>query len=126
MAYHLIPFVAGAVVGGLAVYLFRDEQLREDLRHSAGSLSRRTRETASEVSGKVTQGLTRVRGSMPGRSQAAASSTAADQTDAETTTPKPRTPARRTATRKSPTRATVRKRAEQAAEAETSERPEDT
>jgi len=87
MAYHLIPFVAGAVVGGLAVYLFRDERLRGDLRQSAGSLSRRTRETASEVSDKVTQGLTRVRNSMPGRSQAATSTTAADPTDAEITTP---------------------------------------
>jgi len=41
MAYHLIPFVAGAVVGGLAVYLFRDEQVRDDLRQSATSISRK-------------------------------------------------------------------------------------
>lgn len=49
MAYHLIRFVAGAVVGGLAVYLVRDDRLRKDLRQSAGNLSRKAQQAAGEV-----------------------------------------------------------------------------
>ncbi|MFO8152674.1 hypothetical protein [Thioalkalivibrio sp.] len=126
MAYHLIPFVAGAVVGGLAVYLFRDEQLRDDLRRKTGSLSRRARDTADEVSAKVARGLRRGRESLPERGQDADPTTVGAATVAETPRPKPRTPTRGTTTRKSPTRATARKRVQKTAEAGRSEEPEDT
>lgn len=106
MAYHLIPFVAGAVVGGLAVYLFRDAKVRDDLRQSATSISRKVQQTAGEVSGKVSKGLSQVRESMPGRSREA--TRAAVQADAEAAPPAPRTSARRTTSRKTaPRRATA-------------------
>ena len=126
MAYHLIPFVAGAVVGGLAVYLLRDEQLRDDLREKTGNLSRRARETASEVSDKVARGLKRGRESVPGDGQSGDTATEANETVADATAPKARTSRRGTTTRKSPTRATARKRAEKNTEAVRPETPEDT
>ena len=112
MAYHLIPFVAGTVIGGLAVYLFRDERVRKDLRQSAGSLSRKAQETAGEVSGKVATGLRQVRESMPafGRSAESAGTEAA----VEEPTAKPRKTVRRKAADRSPTRSTARKRVQKA------------
>jgi gas vesicle protein len=101
MAYHLIPFVAGAVVGGLAVYLFRDEQVRDDLRQSATSISRKVQQTAAEVSGKVSRGLSQARESIPGRGQGAEP---AAEPPAEAAPAEPRKPARRTAARKTATR----------------------
>ena len=46
MAVHLIPFVAGAVIGGLAAYFYRDERLRGEVR-----------KTVDDVSDKVSEGL---------------------------------------------------------------------
>lgn len=126
MAYHLIPFVAGAVVGGLAVYLFRDEQLRDALREKTGNLSRRARETAGQDSDKVGRGLKRGRKPVPGDSQGGDTATEVDETVADATAPKARTSRRGRATGKSPTRATARKRTEKNTEAVRPERPEDT
>jgi len=53
MAIHLVPFVAGAVIGGLAAYFARDEKLRREVSESAGELSGKVRETAGEVGDKV-------------------------------------------------------------------------
>lgn len=108
MAYHLIPFVAGTVIGGLAVYLFRDERLRKDLRQSAGSLSRKAQDTAGEVSGKVATGLRQVRESMPAFGRGTEPTGTEAPVDA--TAPRPRKTVRRTAARKTPTRSTARKR----------------
>ena len=108
MAYHLIPFVAGTVIGGLAVYLFRDERVRKDLRQSAGSLSRKAQETAGEVSGKVATGLRQVRESMPAFGQSTES--AGTEAAVEEPVPKPRKTVRRRAAGKSPTRSIVPKR----------------
>jgi hypothetical protein len=97
MAYHLIPFVAGAVVGGLAVYLFREEKVRDDLRQSATSISRKMQKTAGEVSGKVSRGLSQARESIPGRSEGP---DPAAEPPAAAASPERRKPARRTASRK--------------------------
>lgn len=113
MAYHLIPFVAGAVIGGLAVYLFRNEKVRGELRQSASSISRKVQQTAGEVSGKVSKGLSQTRDSMPGRGARTEPPTApvddagsADLNDPSevTGTPKPvrRTSPRKKAARKVP------------------------
>lgn len=104
MAYHLIPFVAGAVVGGVAVYLFGDERARQNLRQSADNLSRKAQRTAGKVSDKVTDGFTQVRESLPGRG---GTSETAPAPEAEVSAPN--APVRRTASRKSPARATARK-----------------
>lgn len=101
MAYHLIPFVAGAVVGGLAVYLFRDEKARGDLRQSATSISRKVQQTAGEVSDKVAKGLSQARESVPGRGEGSESSA---EPPTEATSAEPRKRARRTTTRKTATR----------------------
>lgn len=111
MAYHLIPFVAGTVIGGLAVYLFRDERLRKELRQSADSLSRKAQDTAGEVSGKVATGLRQVRDSMPVFGRGIESTGTEAPVDA--TAPRPRKTVRRTVTRKSPTRSTARKRVQE-------------
>jgi hypothetical protein len=124
MAYPLIPFVAGAVVGGLAVCLVRDDRLRKDLRRSAGSLSRKAQVTAGEVSGKVAKGLGQVRASMAGQGHVDASASHAAEPEVKAKTPKPRAPVRKTATRKSPTRTATRKRAEKAVEPTKPENPE--
>lgn len=125
MAYHLIPFVAGAVVGGLAAYLFRDERLRKDLRQSAGHLSRKTQETATEVSGKVATSLRQVRESMAGQGRADESATRTAEPEVEPKRRKPRAAGRKTATRKNPTRTAARKRAPKAVQPTEPENPED-
>jgi hypothetical protein len=125
MAYHLIPFVAGAVVGGLAAYLFGDKRLRRDLRESAGNLSRKTQETATEVSGKVVTGLRQVRASMAGQGRADESATSAAEPEVKAKAAKPRVAVRKTATRKSPTRTDARKRAPKAVQPTEPENPED-
>jgi hypothetical protein len=95
MGYHLIPFVAGAVIGGLAVHLFRDERVREDLRRSAGTISRKVQQTA----GKVSKGVTRVRESMPGGSAATEPDAEGDAAAPEAAEAKPRSTTRRRAAR---------------------------
>lgn len=49
MAIPLIPFVAGAVIGGLAAYLYRDDRLRRRVRTAAGDLSDKARDTADSI-----------------------------------------------------------------------------
>jgi gas vesicle protein len=66
MAYHLIPFVIGAAVGGLAVYLYREEKAVDNLRRSAEKFSRKAQQTAGEVSGKVTDRFSRTESSTNG------------------------------------------------------------
>lgn len=53
MALPLIPFVAGAVVGGLAAYLYRDERLRKRVRHTASDVGYRLKDTAETVGDKL-------------------------------------------------------------------------
>lgn len=43
MAFQLIPFVAGAVVGGLAAYFARDEKLRREVGATADQVSKTVR-----------------------------------------------------------------------------------
>lgn len=120
MAYHLIPFVAGAVIGGLAVYLYRDEELRGNLRQSADDLSRKVQETAGQVSGKVTRGLGQVRGSIPGLGRGT-------EATGEATAGRPQASGRGTAARKRSVRPSTRKtRAAKSADAAAPEKPEET
>lgn len=58
MAFPLVPFVAGAVVGGLTAYFARDEKMRRDLS-----------ETTDEVSGKLKQNIVSLKDRL-GRSSA--------------------------------------------------------
>src|SRR6056297_397879 len=59
MAIHLIPFVAGAVIGGLGAYFYRDEKLRREVRRTTAELGGRARKTADQVSGKVSDTVSR-------------------------------------------------------------------
>lgn len=61
MAIHLIPFVAGAVLGGLGAYFYRDEKLRREVKRTAGDLGGKVRKTADQVSGKVSAGFGELR-----------------------------------------------------------------
>lgn len=61
MAIHLIPFVAGAVIGGIGVYFYRDEKLRKEVSRTAGELGGRIRNTADRVSGKASEGFSGLR-----------------------------------------------------------------
>lgn len=61
MAIHLIPFVAGAVFGGLGAYLYRDEKLRREVKRTAGVVGGKVTKTAGRVSGKVSAGFGELR-----------------------------------------------------------------
>lgn len=56
MAFPVIPFVAGALVGGLSVYLYRNETLRRVVGRSASGLSGKVKRTAAEASDDVSDG----------------------------------------------------------------------
>ncbi len=56
MAFPVIPFVAGALVGGLSVYLYGNETLRRVVGRSASNLSGKVKRTATQASGDVSGG----------------------------------------------------------------------
>lgn len=72
MAIPLIPFVAGAVIGGLSAYFYRDERLRKEVRRTAGDLSGKVKETADNVSHRVAEGWSGMRDKVTGRSNESA------------------------------------------------------
>ncbi len=55
MAFPLVPFVAGAVIGGLGAYFYRDEKLRKSVKRASHELPGKVKRTASEVSDKVSE-----------------------------------------------------------------------
>ncbi len=57
MAFPLVPFLAGAVVGGLSIYFYKDERARKDLQKRAGVVSGKAKEAAGDVSHKVSEGI---------------------------------------------------------------------
>ena len=71
MAIPLIPFVAGAVIGGLATYLYRDEKLRNDMKRTADTLSDKVKDAAGEVSDKMSEGYDELRQKFTGKPDAA-------------------------------------------------------
>lgn len=62
MAFPLIPFIAGAVIGSLATYIYRDDKIRHEIKRSAGDLSSKVQHGAEEVSDKLTGRFDRLRG----------------------------------------------------------------
>ena len=62
MALPIIPFVAGAVVGGLGVYLFRNEKLRRVVGRTAGGMPGKVKKTVREESDTVAEGSDGPRG----------------------------------------------------------------
>lgn len=75
MALHLIPFVAGAVIGGLTAYFYRDEKVRKEVRRSASDLSHKVKATAGDVSHKVSEGFSDLRRKVARTPQAEAEET---------------------------------------------------
>jgi len=67
MAIVLIPWVAGAVIGGVATYLYKDEHIREDLSRTAGDVTGKLKGAADTVTEKVTAGYTGLRDRMFGK-----------------------------------------------------------
>lgn len=106
MAFPLIPFVAGAVIGGLAAWFYRDEKVRSEVQRSTDRLVNTVRETGDAVSDKVSAGLEELRRSRTKAAvDAAAAADIAAEAEAETVAPEPRK--RRPSTRKT----TARKKA---------------
>ncbi len=97
MALPLIPLVAGAVLGGLAAYLYKDEKLRRDIKRAADN-----------VTDKVSDGFDGLRDKVSGRREAA---TADD--DVVVTKPKARkkTAKKKVSTKKAAAKKSVRRKA---------------
>ena len=57
MAIPIIPFVAGAVVGGLSVYFYRDGRARGAVGRTARGLTGKVKKTAGKVSDRVSEGF---------------------------------------------------------------------
>jgi soluble P-type ATPase len=106
MAFPLIPFVAGAVVGGLAAWFYRDDKVRAEVRLGTDRLVNTVKETGDAVSDKVSAGLEGLRRKRTKAAvDAAAAADSAAEAEAETGEPAPAK--RRTSTRKT----TARKKA---------------
>lgn len=53
MAFPLIPFVAGAVIGGLAAFLYKDDKVRKSIGKTAGDVTRKVSEGVSDLRRKA-------------------------------------------------------------------------
>lgn len=70
MAFPLIPFVAGAVVGGLASYLYKDDLARKGIKKTAGSVTGRVKETTGNVTHKVSDSVSGLKRRFSGKEEA--------------------------------------------------------
>jgi hypothetical protein len=61
MAIQLIPFVAGAVIGGLVAHFYKDKKIRKGIKQAAGDVSDKVREATATVSNKVSHGFSGLR-----------------------------------------------------------------
>lgn len=57
MAIPLVPLFAGAVIGSLVTYLYKDEKVRSGITRKAGEMSEKVKDTAGNVSEKVASGV---------------------------------------------------------------------
>ena len=60
MAFPMLPFVAGAVAGGLATLIYKDEKTRNAIKETSSNASEKTRTTSRKVSNKLADGLSRL------------------------------------------------------------------
>ena len=67
MAFVVIPWVAGAVIGGVATYLYKDEHVREEVSRTAGNVTDQVKGAADTVTEKVSAGVTDLRNRLFGR-----------------------------------------------------------
>ncbi len=72
MALPLIPFVAGAVIGGLAAYLCKDKKLRNEIKKGA-----------SDASHKVSDGISGIRQRMSGKTAVSETAEGSESPEAE-------------------------------------------
>jgi adenylate kinase len=70
MPIPLIPLVAGAVIGGLATYLYRDEKIQADVKRTAGDVADKVKGASRTVSGKVTEGYEDLRDKIKSKTSA--------------------------------------------------------
>lgn len=54
MALPLVPFIAGALVGGVSTYLYRDKKTRKKIGKQVRSATDKVTESVSSVRGKLT------------------------------------------------------------------------
>lgn len=107
MAIHLIPFVAGAVIGGLGAYFYRDEKLRKDVSRTASALTGKVKKTAGDVSGKVAEGFSDLRDKVAGKpAPAPVAKKASTKKSAKKTTAKKKVSKKKATSRKASSDAT--------------------
>lgn len=57
MAIPLVPLFAGAVIGGLVTYIYKDEKARSAMSRTADDVTDKVKGTASSISGKVSDSV---------------------------------------------------------------------
>lgn len=91
MAIPLIPFIAGAALGGLATYFYQDKTLRRNVNQSSKKLGEGLKKTASTVTEQAQKSGTAVKKKVKHASSYFSASSSAQEnnaTDTECTTDK--------------------------------------
>lgn len=68
MAIPLVPLVAGAVIGSLVTYLYKDEEVRSGISRKTGDVADKVKETAGNVQEKVTESVKDIKGKLSRKS----------------------------------------------------------
>lgn len=56
MAFPLLPFIAGAAIGGLATYLYENQKARSKINKAAGDVSDKVKQSTGAVTKKLSKG----------------------------------------------------------------------
>ena len=99
MAFPLVPFLAGAVLGGLGAYFYQDRKVRKVVSKAAKELPGKMKRSAADVSDKMSETYKDLRQRVSGGDEKPAS---ARKRPARKTT-KAKTTGRKTAARKKTT-----------------------
>jgi len=95
MAIALIPWVAGAALGSVATYLYKDEHIWKDVSRTAEDVSDKVKGAANTVTEKVSESVIVLRDKMFGKPVEKVAPAATKKT-----TKRKRTTAKKTAARK--------------------------
>jgi len=106
MAIAFIPWVAGAVIGGVAAYLYKDEHVRDSVSRTTGDISDKMKGAADAVTEKVTGSVNILRDKLFGKSVEEIAPVAPKKTAT-----RKRTTAKTATKKKAVKRTTARKRA---------------
>jgi len=67
MAIVVIPWVAGAAIGSVATYLYKDKHIREEVSRTAGNVTDQVIGAANTVTEKVSAGIADLRDRLFGK-----------------------------------------------------------